>query len=563
MASTPLLLTPEDAIRWEFRRRLWMQLPAVVAAQMVLPVILLLVWLTHALRTWLGTGRLPPLDELPHQLHLVLMVIQLLVTVLMVVTLVTPSFRHFTLPMSTGRLIRTQLLSGIAAVGLTLFATTAVVNLLWWTNYPLIAPALYGAAALSVGAVLEMKYRGRQWMTLLWGSVFAGGFYLALLGHFYSGWSFMIEHAWSDMTASECAALVMLTAGGVWLAPSAAQRLRLGVGPGPATDLAAISLQLPASLRDRHPAITFVDWELRTQTGALIVTGIAFGVLIFGTALAAFFADLWENRGQTHMPFVEPTFMISIGIYIGSGLLLLGVSPRGRQALVGTHSSRWSLLLPLSDTRMADLSTLAAFIGSVLGAGCLFLLGVVTHLLIWATLSVAAEDTVRAYWERNLVNSLWNVPGWNHSPSYVLGAAIRVLAVGWGILGVCQAAMLTGRRGWACLPFLALLGMPFLMMFSSVLLGMRFANEMLMPGLFALATGGLSLAGVAGVVSHFARPWRRLIVASVLWIVVATLLVATEPDLSISAVWLITCATGVTLPLTLPPLALRSFRHAE
>ena len=133
MASAPMLMSADEAVRWEFRRRFQTQLPSVLAAQLALPAFALLAWLQYALRRWTTDGSLPPGWDLPPQLHLVLLVVQLLTTVLMVLPLCTPSRRHFALPLSSEQLSRSMLCAGMAAVALTLMGTTAIVNLLWWT----------------------------------------------------------------------------------------------------------------------------------------------------------------------------------------------------------------------------------------------------------------------------------------------------------------------------------------------------------------------------------------------------------------------------------------------
>ena len=564
MANGPMLMSADEAIRWEFRRRFQAQLFVVLAAQLVMPAFALIAWLEYVIRRWATSASSPVSWELPPQLHLVLLIVQLLATVLIVLPLCTPSRRHFALPMSSERLSQTMLCAGMAAVAVTLVGTTAIVNLLWWTSYPLVAPALYGAASLAVGVVIELRYRGRPWQTLIWGLLLAGAVYLSLLQHFSTGWTFVVEHPWTDLSAAECVAILGVIFGAVQALPGATQRLRLGTGPVATNELASISVQIPALLRSRSPVLTFIDWELRTQSGMLVVAGLCTGALIYGTTILAMFTELWQHGRQTRLqPFFEPTVMIGIGLFMSSGLMVLGVTSRGRAALIGTPGSKWPLLLPLSDRRMADLTTLSAFLGSILGAVGFVLLGAVAHFVAWMVLVLFTDGAARADWERNLFSTAVNAVPEGQTLAAWIGATVRVLALGWGILGICQAAILTGKRRWACLPLAILVAIPLLAILGAVVRMPQHMSQDLLAALVAIAAFGLSLLGIWGTVTYQERPWRRLTVAIGLYLLVIWLLLATEPDSRQTwHWWLALLSTAVTCPITLPPLAVRWHRHA-
>jgi hypothetical protein len=564
MATGPVLLSSDEALRWEFLRRFRSQLPYILASQLVLPAFGLLAWLHYALRFW-TTGHAPTYWELPPQVHLVLMIIQLAATVLVVLPFCTPSRRQFVLPVSSEQLSRTMLSAGMAAVALTLMGTTLIVNLLWWTWYPVIAPALYGAASLAVGVVIELRYRGRPWMIFLWGSLFAGAVYLALLRHFFTGWTFVVEHAWTDLSATECVAILGVIIGALLVLPGATQRVRLGIGPAPTSELANLTVHIPALLRSRSPALTFIDWELRTQSGMLVVTGLCIGTFLYGTAVLAMFAELWQHgRPVQFQPFVEPTVMMGVGLFMMSGLMVLGVTPRGRAALIGTPASRWPLLLPLSDRRMADLTTLSALLGAVLGAVGFMLLGAAAHLVAWSAMALSTDHSVRMVWERNLFSTLANAAPEGRTVQACVGAAVRVLAVGWSVLGICQAAILTGQQRWACLPLGILLSIPLVAMFGAVVQLPQAMYDDLFLTLLAIVPVGLSLFGIWGTVTYQSRPWRRVAVAVGLYFLMTWLILATEIDWRPKWInWLVLLSTAVTCPITLPPLAVRLQRHAE
>jgi hypothetical protein len=558
-------LTPGEALAWEFRRQFRWQMVTQWAAILVVPLILTVAWVTAWLRHYFLWGDWPGLWELPPQLHLALLVVQLLATVLTTLPVCAPGARQYVLPVSTRQLVLSALIHGTLGIAVTLVGTTLVINLLFGARYPVVAPVLYGGLALAAGMCVQLQSRGRELWGALLGSLIAGLIYLALLQHFVELGTVIVAHAFTPVTASELAGVVGLTAvfwvaavraGGAARARIARKAQERWIGQGfTLPDWMAVWIRWPAAGGRRGAVWTLVEWEWRTQSWPLILTAVGVSLLLFGTLAAGTLLELWRTGyGGNDVLFHDSTFGVAMGLSACGGLLNLGLSRRGRDVLMGAKSSRWPLVLPASDLRFADVALARAVLTALVAAVVVLVIGCAAQAIVyWAVQWFgAANQRLEFRW-----------PGETTPWSQLVHQLVVVAIFVWVVNGLCEAAILTGRRGWAVLPLVALFVVPGLIASAELL---EMPAWVMQRGLavFVLISVFVSVQVFWSV---YPEHWLRVLWAGAAWMVTAWVItVLTTPtvngqprvnDLPADLALL----GAMTLPLLLAPVAVAANRH--
>jgi hypothetical protein len=558
-------LTPGESLAWEFRRQFQWQMVTQWAAILVVPLILTVTWVTAWLRNYIVSGNWPGGWELPPELHLAMLVVQLLATVLTTLPVCAPVARQFVLPVSTRQLVLSALIHGTLGIAVTLVGTTLVINLLIGARYSVVAPVLYGSLALAAGMWVQLQSRCREWWGALLGSLIAGLIYLALLQHFVEVGTLVVAHAFTPVTASELAAVVGLTAvfwgaavraGGAARAGVAWTAREAWIGPGfTLPDWMAVWIRWPAAGGRRGAVWTLLEWEWRTQSWPLILLTVGVSVLLFGTLTAGALMELWRTGyGGNDVEFRDSTFGVAMGLSVFGGLLNLGLSRRGRDVLLSAKSSRWPLVLPVSDLRFADVALARAVLTAIVVAAAVLVIGCAAQAIVyWAVQWFgAANQRLEFRW-----------PG-ETTPWPQLVHQLVVLAIFvWVVNGLCEAAILTGRRVWAVLPVVAVFDVPVLIITAEL---MHFRPEVML-GLTAVLVLLAVFVSVQVFWSVYPGRWSRIAFAAAVWVAAGWAITVLTTPTSIGQPRVNGLPTdlallgALTLPLLLAPVAVAANRH--
>jgi hypothetical protein len=558
-------LTPGESLAWEFRRQFQWQMVTQWAAILVVPLILTVTWVTAWLRNYIVSGNWPGGWELPPELHLAMLVVQLLATVLTTLPVCAPVARQFVLPVSTRQLVLSALIHGTLGIAVTLVGTTLVINLLTGARYPVVAPVLYGSLALAAGMWVQLKSRGREWWGVLLGSLIAGLIYLALLQHFVKVGTLVVAHAFTPVTASELAGVVGLTAvfwgaavraGGAARAGVAWTAREAWIGLGfTLPEWLAVWIRWPAAGGRRGAVWTLLEWEWRTQSWPLILTAVGVTLLLFGTLAAAALMELWRTGyGGSDALFHDSTFGVAMGLSVFGGLLNLGLSRRGRDVLLSAKSSRWPLVLPASDLRFADVAVARAVLTALVVAAVVLVIGCAAEAIVyWAVQWFgAANQRLEFRWPGETTP-------WPQLVHQLIVGAIFV----WVVNGLCETAILTGRRGWAVLPVVAVFVIPGLIVTAELM----HVRPEVMLGLTAVLVLVAVYVSVQLFWSVYPGQWSRVAFAAAVWVAAGWAITVLTTPTSIGQPRVndlpadLALLGALTLPLLLAPVAVAANRH--
>jgi hypothetical protein len=565
------LLNARAALAWEFRERGRRELFMAVVAALTIPVMLKLADFLWRLIMYRSTGSWGDPTEWSALVHLASLIVQLASAVPLAWQCIARMDRQYVLPVSSRDLFQTRFVHGAAFVALATVIDNGLARLILGTDWPIVAPTLYGAVGWTAALWIGARFRGQELRVALASALVSCLIFAALMWHLFKfDGRVFVEQPFTPMAIEEVGILLGIG----WLLSGAALRAGeldrcglTGAGayvPIKSGETSAIPVERTRALLARKLSPYRTSWsalfsEEWRRNGVLYPVAAAITTVVFCviTLLAAI-----SNIQAAHLS--ELSQILPGAITTGIGFVLIGpflqvaASSHGRQTLRHGTQPFWKLTLPIPDRHLAMvavgrqlLSNTAAMLACwMIGLSFWMLLCGLTLLYrLWLGLGPGGTfpmADLRGQLEQFFQGTSPVVP-------------LLLLVNAWVATGVSEAALQTGRRWCVGIPHGLLIGYWLSLAALVITLSPRMGEWYL--GLSAFVGMMVSIASVIAAVRASVIPLWWGVVAFFLWGVVWTgfaflLSIQSGPAQPVSLMWTEFFAlSSVMLPIALPPLA--------
>lgn len=561
-SSPPILLSAESALSWEFWNRFRRQLPLTLMAMCLPPLVVGLFRRGGQWMGWLRYQEWISLGSLPAAFQLAALTVQL-AAVLLVLLALAPLSRAYVLPVATRSLFRRRVAQATTGACIAMVLATGISNAILGTNWPYRAPILFAAVAVAAALWIAVEFRGREWWIGGVGTAAAAVLFLCLRRNFLDSES----RAWEEEPFSRfalmdaltlAAALVVLWSRTLYVGEldrCAARETNREPMRAAAATVRHDARALP--LRSSWRAMLSWEWRLNGWLFPLAIVVSAF--IGYGTALSLSIRD-FRQSGAVIFPteFINPSFIFLVGFFIFAygALFQVVTTSAGRRLLAGHRPESWPLTLPASNQKIGYVSLSRSLLSALAAAAAWWLIGLLHMGIIQVYLRIQGAGA--------LADGMLEELSWRHWHERQLTMAVIMLGtVGWTLAGVVEASILSGRRWIALLPPAGL----FLLILTLTAIELVFrTTDFLTFNLLALSAAG-ALGALVAAVRSGELGWRGAAGCVGLWIATAIVLdLARLWDLptglfqhellqSRASALMLLATTCVTLPITLPPLA--------
>lgn len=556
------LLNARSALAWEFRERGRRELVMAVVAALTIPVMLRLADFMTRLNLYRASGSWGEPTAWPSSVHLAALVVQLATAVPLAWSFIARMDRHYVLPVSSRDLFLMRLVHGATFVTIAVVINNVLARLILGTDWPVVAPALYGIVGWTAALWIGVRYRGQDWRIAV-GSTFVACVLLGgLMWHLFrfDGREY-VDQPFTPLGIEEVGLLIATAL--------ALSRAALGAGELDRCALTGAAAYFPehteGALPDRLGLRGVVTTRplspYRTSWGALLAEEwrrngmlypIAAGITTALFCLIVLGAAIDEYRLTRHfsgLPDLVSAVALCGGVFLFAGAFLqVATSSHGRQTLRHGSQPLWKLTLPITDRHLAAVALGRQLLSNIAAMLASWLILLTFWLAFYGLMWVLGQDLQM----RELRNQFQR-PRISESAH----GLFLMLVAAWVASGISEASLQTGRRWCVAIPHGLLIGF----MLSLSIVSMFYRNPESYIGFCVLIGMLVSIASVIVVVRAGVIPLWWGVTAFGLWAVswgVQESLTSFWRGDPISEFWRWThgfAMSLVMLPISLPPLA--------
>lgn len=562
IAAKPVLLSPEAALGWEFWNRYRRQLPLLLLATCLFPICCAWFQLDVAWSRYKESSLWEPdTFQMPPRVHIAIVLITLTAVPLVLQSFASFSY-HYLLPIETGRLMRVRWLLGAMAAALQSAVAFGFARTVTRSDWPIVDPTIYAVLVFAVAQWIAVRFRGREFWIAGMSVVGAAAVIGVVVNHFRAPPT--LQDPWQEfapLTPSQLAAVVGSIGVLFRLTLQAAERDRCQTRTIGRHVEAAVPSSATIALRPFRTSFgSLLSWEWRRN-------GMIYPMAVAAGTFAAYAISCWLFAREYHASRPSLVLQMSrvellsfcLGAMVVGPYVLIFTTTTGRRVMAGKGTDTWPMTLPLSNRQVGYAAVLRAMLSVTLAS--------VLAGAIAAGFLLGAQAWLRMIGEASEANSLWStLMKQDVRMSRVGMTTAMLLASAYVLCGVCESAILTGRRSMAGLLHLIQFG---LWIVAVVARGML-QNVVIPEWVVGLLLCSLSLAAAGYAWRLRELPWPGLLMCGLVWIGTTALfdsLVQAEHPLawpssfvlfgsdSVGTIFLYCSCT--MLPIVLPPLAVR------